>query len=200
MDTNYFTGNVVIKVGLVGLLVFLFGLFSTVWVTRLFNKMIKLKAINEEGWGGVLAALKRRRDIIPNIVKAAEVYMPGDSETLLNITRACGEEQAAKSVEETAKAAADTTEALYAFKAAIENYPDIKADKHVMEIQEELSGLEERIELTRRYYNATVRDDNMEMDQFPANLIVRLMGFKRAAFFEASETPEQHHKKTERSA
>ena len=151
------------------------GLIFTVWVIRLFNRFVTLRTLKEEGWSGVLTALKRRRDFISNIVKTV---MPHESETLRNIAQP----QAARSVAETAKAEASITEALAGLRATIENHPDLK---------EELSELEKRIEKTRRYYNATVRDFNMEMDQFPASLIVGLMGFKRAAFFEADEQPHE---------
>jgi len=129
VDINNFAGSVK-TVGLT-IVVLSLGLFFTVWAVRLFNRLIKLRALNEEGWSGVLAAQKRRRDLI----------------------------------------------------AAMENHPDLKMDGDMTQIQEELSGLEERIEKTRRYYNATTRDYNMEMDQFPAKLIVGLMGFKYAMLF-----------------
>ena len=170
-------------------------LFLAVWTTKLFNRLIKLKALNDEGWNGVLTVLKRRRDLIPNILRVAEVYvMTNESETLRNITQARVHEQAARSVAETAKAEAGMRTALAGFRTIMENYPDLKADRNMMKIQEELSGLsglEERIEKTRHYYNATARDYNMEMDQFPANFIVGLMGFKRAAYFEADEQSQK---------
>ena len=130
MDINNFIGSA----GIVGIIIVVLSpaLFFAVWAIKLFNRLIKLRALYEEGWSGVLAAEKRRRDFI----------------------------------------------------AAMENRPDLKADGDMTQIREELSGLEERVEKTRRYYNATSRDYNMEMDQFPAKLIVSLMGFKHAMLFE----------------
>ena len=158
----------------------------------LFNRLIKLRALSEEGWSGVLAALKRRRELIHNMMKAAEAYiMNHESETLRNITRACALEQAALGVAETANAEAGMKAAIVDFKILLQNYPDLQTDNNMMQIHEEISRLEERIEQTRRYYNATVRDYNMEMDQFPANLIAGLMGFKRAAFFDTGERPRE---------
>lgn len=200
MDSVYFSGNMGFQVNLVGLFVFLLCLLSIVWVTKFFNKMTQLKVLYDEGWSGVLAALKRRMEIIPNFVKAVETYIPRESETLRKITLAHEQWQSARSITETARAEADMTEALYAFRNATRNFPDLKTDKNIMEIQKELLELEKRIKITRRYYNATVRDYNMEMDQIPANFIVRLMGFKHAVYFETNEQPQnQKNERTERS-
>jgi LemA protein len=187
VNTNNFIGNAGI-VGIIGIVVLSLGLFSIVWATRLFNRLIKLRTLYEEGWSGVQAALKSRRDLVHNIEKAAEIsIMTHEPETFRSITHACAQGQAAHSVAETARAELSMTTALAGFRTILENYPALIEDKNMMQIYEELSGLEERIERTRRYYNATARDYNMEMDQFPANLIVRLIGFKRATFFEIDE-------------
>jgi len=189
VNTNNFIGSATIIMGIIGLGVLALGLSFTVWAARLFNRLIKLKALYEEGWSAVQVTLKRRSDLIPNIVKAAEVYMfmTHESETLRSITKAHAQKQAAQSVAETAKAEAYMTTSLAGFRTIVENYPDLKADKNIAQIQEELSELEERIENSCHYYNATVRDYNMEMDQFPANLIVGTIGFKRAELFETDE-------------
>jgi len=171
-----------------GVAVLALCLFSTGWAIRLFNRLIYLRTLKEEGWSGVLAALKRRRDLIPNILKLAEVYiMAHESEALLNTIQAHAQGQVTYSVAEVKRAEEFTAVTLARIMAIMENHPNLKAEKSIMQIHEELSGLEERIEKTRHYYNATVRDYNMEMDQFPANLVVGLMGFKRAALFESDE-------------
>ena len=169
------------------------SLFSTVWAIKLFNRLIVLMAFKEEGWSGLLGALKCRRDLILTFVRRAEAYIPHESETLRNINKAQAylQWQTAYKVMEMAKAEADITMALAAFRADMENYPDLKADRKLAQLQEELSKLEEDIEKTRIYYNATTRDYNMEMSQFPANLIVKLMGFKRGICFESDgQVPE----------
>jgi LemA protein len=175
--------------GIISIVTFALGLFSVVWAIRLYNRLIKLRTFNEEGWSGVLVALKRRRALISSIVKATGVQ-PHESEALWSIARAQAREQAACGVTEAARAEAGVTAALAGFRAIVENHPDLKENMNMIQIQEEFSALEDRIEKTRRYYNATVRDFNMEMDRFPANLVVELMGFKRASFF---ETEEQQH-------
>ena len=166
-------------------------LLISVWAIRLFNSLIKLRILHEEAWSGILAALKRRRDLIPNLVEVAGAYMGHESDTLKGVAQARAMGQAAKSVAEVTRAETGMMAALAGFKGIVESYPELKADKKMMHIQEQLSELEERIEKTRRYYNATVRDHNLEMDRFPANLIVGLMGFKRAMFFETDEKSQE---------
>lgn len=178
-------------VEIAGLVVLVLILLIGIWAVRLFNRLVKFKALNEEGWSGILAALKRRRDLIPNLVTLASVYMTHESETLERIAQARAMGQAARSVDEMAGAETSMTAALAGFRLVAESYPALKADANVMQIQEELSELEERIEKVRRYYNATVRDYNMEMDRFPANLIAGPMGFRRAKFFDTDEQSQE---------
>jgi len=185
MDANNFVCNVVEIMGIISTVFLALLLYSIFRAAKLFNRLIKLKEFCDEGWSGVLAALERKRNIIANIAKAAEAYIPPESEAIRNMTQACEQGQAALCVTETIRAEACMKAALVGFMAAIENYPELKNDKNIKQFMEELSRLEERIEKTRRYYNATVRDYNMEMKQFPANLAVRLMGFRRAVLFEA---------------
>ncbi|MDL2263973.1 LemA family protein [Synergistaceae bacterium OttesenSCG-928-I11] len=175
----------------VGLVVLLLLMLIGIWAMRLFNRLVKFRTLSEEGWSGILAVLKRRRDLIPNLVALASGYMTHESETLEKITLARALGQAARSVDEMADAETSMTAALAGFRLVLENYPALKADANVMQIQEELSDLEERIEKVRRYYNATVRDYNMEMARFPANLIARPMGFRSAKFFDTDEQSQE---------
>ena len=176
---------------IIGITVFALIVMIGVWAVRLFNKLIGLRTLCEESWSGILAALKRRGDLLHNLVETAAGYMTHGSETLTKITLARGMARSARGVTEIANAEMSVTAALAGFRIAAENYPELKADKNMIAIQEELSGLEGRIEKVRRYYNATVRDFNMEMARFPANFVSAPMGFKPAAFFEADEqTPE----------
>ena len=158
-----------------------------VWAVRLFNRLIKLRTLNEEGWSGILAALKRRGNLIPNLVKIASGYMADESEILTKITAARAMVQGARSVTEMASAETNMMAALAGFSGVAENYPELKTDSNMMQIQEQLVKLEERIEKSRRYYNATVRDFNMEMSRFPANIIAGSMGFRHAALFDTDE-------------
>lgn len=174
-----------------GIIVLSLFLIAVVWVVRLFNRLIRFKALHEESWSGVLAVLKRRRDLIPNLVEIAAGYMSHESGTLEKIAEARSMGQAARSVAEMENAEMSMMSALAGFRIISENYPALKADANMMHIQQELSELEERIEKVRRYYNATVRDYNMEMDRFPANIVAGPMGFKRAKFFDTDEQSQQ---------
>ena len=173
--------------GIENIIIIALALLSIIWAIRLFNRLIKLRTLNEEGWSGILSTLKRRGDLLPSLLEVAERYMSNESETLTKIAQARAMNQTARSVTEMACAEMSMMEALTGFKITVENYPELKADKNMLSIKDALAGLEERIEIVRHYYNATARDYNMEMSRFPANLIVGLMGFKRAALFEAYE-------------
>ena len=172
---------------IISIVVVALSLCFIVWAIKLFNRLIKLKTLNEEGWSGVLVVLKRRRALIPNIIDIADLHLNHETGAFCRLTQAQELEQAANSVAEMARAEASMTAALAGFKAIVENYPYLQSDENMMHIQQELRELEERIEKVRRYYNATARDYNMEMAQFPANLVVGLMGFKSAEFFETDE-------------
>jgi LemA protein len=177
--------------GIVSIVVLLLIVFTVSWAVRLFNRLVRFKALHEEGWSGILAALKRRSDLLPNLVETASSYMGHESETLVKIAEARALTQSAKGFSEVMDAETHMMSALTGFRTFQENYPQLKADKNMMHIQEELSALEERIEKTRRYYNATVRDFNMEMDRFPANIVAGAMGFKHARFFETDEKSQE---------
>jgi LemA protein len=166
-------------------------LFIAAWAIKLFNRILRFRTLSEEGWSGVLATLKRRRDLIPNLVEVAGAYLGHESETLKGVADARSLGQAARGVAEVARAEAGVMAALAGFKGIVENYPELKGDKNMMHIQVQLAELEERIEKTRRYYNATVRDHNLEMDRFPANLVAGFMGFKRMSFFETDEQSQE---------
>jgi LemA protein len=166
-------------------------LYSIFWGVRLYNRLVKLQVFTEEGWSGILAALKRRRDILPNLVETAAGYMSHENDTLKGIAQARALGQAARGVEEVAHAETNMMAALAGFRGIVENYPELKANQNMMHIKQELSALEERIEKTRRYYNATVRDFNMEIDRFPANLFVGFMGYKHAKFFDTDEKSQE---------
>lgn len=176
-----------IALSIAAFLVVLIVVWLAVWGIRLFNRLVRFRTLSEEGWSGILAGLKRRRDLVPNLVEVASGYMSHESDTFDKIARARAQGQAARGVEEMASAEASMRAALAGFRAVVENYPTLKADENMMHIQRELAELEERIEKLRRYYNATVRDYNVELSRFPANMVAGMMGFKRAAFFETDE-------------
>ena len=168
-----------------GLLIVFGGVFIVVRSIKIYNRLVKLRALSEEGWGGVMTALKHRRGLLPKISKSAVVHaMTPASEMFRNIDSVHAQWKAARGVEETARVEASIGAALAGFKDVVEDHPDLKADGNIIQILDELSALEKRIEKTRSYYNATVRDYNMEMDLFPTKLIAGLMGFKRSAFFD----------------
>ena len=167
-----------------------------VWSAAVYNRLVKLKSLNEESWSGSMAALQRRWDLIPSLVEAAERYMIHESEVFQKISeaRSCG--KAAQSVSEVMEAENRMQSAMLAFNRVVENYPQLKADKSMLRIQDEMSAMEENLEKNRRYYNATSRDFNMELQQFPANLIADFFRFKKVNYFELTTTDAQNRPMT----
>ena len=181
----------------IGLLVALglIVLFLT-WSGKVYNRLVKLKSLNEEGWSGIMAALQRRWDLIPSIVEVAERYMTHESEVFQKISeaRSCG--KAAQSVSEVVESEQHMRSAMAAFNIVMENYPQLKADESMRNIQKEMSAMEENLERNRRYYNATSRDFNMKLQQFPANLIADFFRFKKVHYFELTTTDAQNRPTT----
>ena len=154
----------------------------------MYNGFVKLQSLNEEGWSGIMAALQRRWDLIPSLVETAERYMNHESDVFQKISeaRSCG--QAARSVSEIMESENRMKSAMAAFNIVVENYPELKADESMLRIQEEMSAMEVNIEKNRRYYNATSRDYNTRLRQFPANLAADFFRFKKVDYFELNTT------------
>ena len=166
------------------LLVIIIGL----WAAATYNGLVKLRNLKEEGWSGIDVQLKRRFDLIPNIVETVKGYAKHEKETFEQITAArsaitsAGDDPAARMKAENA-----LTGTLRSLFAVAENYPDLKANTNFLQLQEQMSTIEDDIQMARRYYNGTVRNLNTTIQQFPAVLIARPMGFSEAPFFEAEE-------------
>ncbi|MEJ5349899.1 MAG: LemA family protein [Desulfosoma sp.] len=168
--------------GLIGVLV-LAGLFAV----TIYNRLVRAKNLVEEAWSGIDVQLKRRTDLIPNLIETVKGYMQHERGVLDQVTRLRARSLAAGSVEERASAEGAMSRALGALFALAENYPDLKANQNFLELQSTLTGIEEQIQLARRYYNGTVRDLNILVESFPSNLLASAFGFRKAPFFEIGE-------------
>jgi LemA protein len=154
------------------------------WIIGVYNKLVRLNTMKEEGWSGVAVQLKKRHDLIPNLVNAVKGYMTHEKDVLENVVKARALGQAAKNPTEAIAAEGMLSQSLGRLFSVVENYPDLKASAHVMNLQKELGGVEEGIQLARRYYNATARNLNILTQSFPSNLVADLFHFSKAAFFE----------------
>jgi len=162
------------------------------WAMTTYNRLVKLKNLKEEGWSGMDVQLKRRFDLIPNIVETVKGYAAHEKETLENVTMARAAVSSAGS-DPAARMQAENmlTGTLRSLFAVAENYPQLKANENFLQLQQQLASLEDDIQMARRYYNGTVRDFNTMIQGFPAVLIARQMGFSEAPFFEADAGSRQ---------
>lgn len=164
------------------------------WAIAAYNKFIKLRTRSEEAWSDIDVQLKRRYDLIPNLIETVKGYAAHEAGTLQKVTQARTEAMGAQSVEEHAKAENMLTGALKSVFALSENYPDLKANENFLELQRELSDTENKIQASRRFYNTNVRDLNIGVETFPNSLIANMFKFVKKEFFELSDSEAQDAK------
>lgn len=163
-------------------------------VVLVYNALIKLRNKVDEGWSDIDTQLKRRYDLIPNLVETVKGYASHEKDTLQKVTEARAKAMEAKGVHNKEQAENMLTGALKTIFALAENYPDLKANQNFLDLQQTLTEIEENIQLSRRYYNATVRDFNTKLQVFPNNLIAAPFGFKKREFFQISEEEKKNIK------
>ena len=169
----------------------LFGLIAAVVLDgiMIYNALVSLRVRVNEAWSGIEVHMKERYNLIPNLIETVKGYTKNERETLENITRARAEAFGSHgSPQEQAGAENVLSGALKSLFALAEDYPDLKANQNFMELQGELSKIEEKIQNARRYYNGVVRDNNTKVEQFPSNLVANSMNFTKAEFFELDDT------------
>jgi len=160
----------------------------------IYNSLVKLKVQAEEGWSDIDTQLKRRYDLIPNLVETVKGYAKHEKETLENVTKARTAAMGAQSMQQHQEAENMLSGALKSIFALSEAYPQLNADKNFMELQKTLAEIEEHIQLSRRYYNATVRDLNIRIETFPSSIIANMYHFEKRQFFEITEAERENVK------
>ncbi|MFH1286432.1 MAG: LemA family protein [Candidatus Magasanikbacteria bacterium] len=174
---------------LIGFLVLL-----VLWLISVFNTLVKMRNRVKEGWSDIDVQLKRRHDLIPNLVNSVKGYMKHEKELLENVTKYRA--QAMDAQEKGDTKALGTAEGLLGgmlgkLQIAVEAYPDLKANTTVMQLMDELSDTENKIQASRRFYNGQVRDFNTKIEVFPNNLVAGMFGFKKFDFFEVDDESER---------
>ncbi len=159
-----------------------------------YNSLIVLKNKVDEGWADIDTQLKRRYDLIPNMVETVKGYAKHESSTFEKVTQARNMAMQANTPEEKAKAENMLTSTLKSLFAVAENYPELKANQNFMDLQATLREIEEHIQMSRRYYNGTVRDFNTKLQVFPNNVIAGMLGFKNREFFEIEDEERKNVK------
>ena len=167
------------------------ALALVVWAIAIYNRLVKRTAMVEEGWSGIDTQLKRRANLIPNLVETVKGYMGHERETLESVVKARGESLEAGNVGDQGIAESHLRAALGKLFALAEAYPDLKASANFTELQGALQTVEDEIQLSRRYYNGTVRDLNVLVDSFPSNLVATSFDFRKAEFFEIEDAADR---------
>jgi len=162
---------------------------GAVYGITIYNRLVRKRTLAEEAWSGIDVQLKRRADLIPNLVQTVKGYATHEAETLAEVTRYRGQAQQATGQSERQQAEKGLSQALFNLMAVSENYPELKADQNFLDLQQALMDLEDQIQLANRYYNGTVRDLNILIEQFPSNLVARWAKFVKRSFFEL-ENPQ----------
>lgn len=156
-------------------------------VILLYNGLVRTKIRVDEAWSDITVQLKRRGDLIPNLVNAVKGYAKHEKEVFEKVTEARSAIMGANGPAETAKAEGGFQDALKSLFAVAEAYPDLKANDNFRHLQEELVDTEDKIQASRRFYNGAVRDLNTKITVFPTSIFAGMLGFKRREFFEVDD-------------
>lgn len=155
-----------------------------------YNNLITMRIRSQEAWSDIDVQLKRRYDMIPNLVETVKGYASHEKTTLEEVIKARNIAMQAMDVKEKQEAENVLTGTLKSLFAVSENYPDLKAAANFLELQRELRDTEDKIQSSRRFYNANVRDLNIKIDAFPSNIIASIFKFKKMEMFELASTEE----------
>jgi LemA protein len=157
----------------------------------IYNGLVSLRNRTKEAWSDIDVQLKRRYDLIPNLVETVKGYAKHERELFEKVTKARAEAINASGVKDQEKAENQLTGALKSIFAVAENYPDLKASDNFKELQGELTDTENKIEAARRFYNANVRDLNIKCESFPSNIIANMFNFEKMELFEIEESQRE---------
>jgi LemA protein len=173
---------------IIGIVVIVVGFF---WVT--YNNLVRLRNQVKNAWAQIDVQLKRRYDLIPNLVETVKGYMTHERETLEAVTNArnLAQQVSSSGAGTRAKAESELSSALSRLLAVVENYPDLKANQNFIALQEELTSTENKISFSRQFYNDSVLGYNNKTQMFPSNFVASMTGFKAGEFFEVTLAAER---------
>jgi LemA protein len=157
------------------------------WIVYAFNRLVRYRNRADEGWSQIDVQLRRRYDLIPNLIATVQGYAAHEREVFERVTAARASAEAAAGVQGQASAENAVTAGLRQLLAVAENYPDLKANQNFLALQEELTATESKIAYARQYYNEQVRLLNTAIETFPSNVLARLAHFSQREFFEIDD-------------
>lgn len=153
----------------------------------IYNGLVSTRVRVEEAWSDITVQLKRRLDLIPNLVNSVKGYATHEKEVFDRVTETRANTLNAQGVAQTAKAEGEFEQALKSLFAVSENYPQLRATENFQQLQAELTDTEDKIMASRRFYNGAARDLNIKIDSFPSNIVAGMFGFKKREFFEVAD-------------
>jgi LemA protein len=174
---------------LIGIAIFIVLLI--IFMIGMYNSLVGLRNQVDNSWSQIDVQLKRRHDLIPNLVETAKGYMQHERGTFEAVTNARARAMGAKSVADAAQAEGQLSEALSKFMLVVENYPDLKANQNFLSVQEELTGTENRIAFSRQNYNDQVLFFNNKIQMFPSNMVAGMFNFTKRDFFQIENAAEK---------
>jgi LemA protein len=160
---------------------------AAIYGVGLFNRLVRLRNLVREGWSGIDVQLKCRTDLVPNLVETVKGYAAHERGVLDEVTATRASSIGASNVTAQASAAQAMQASLGKLFAVAEAYPELKADKNFLALQQQLADIEDQLQMTRRYYNGTVRNLNTAIQSFPANLLAGMFSFSEQPFFELDD-------------
>ena len=172
-------------------------LIVVLWLVGVYNSLVRLRNQVKNAWAQIDVQLKRRHDLIPNLVETAKGYMAHERETLEAVVKARNLATQAGGAGEASQAEAGLSSALGQFFLVVERYPDLKANQNFLALQEELTSTENKIGFARQFYNDQVMQFNIRIQSFPANTVAGMFGFKEAEMFELEDEAERAVPKVE---
>jgi len=176
---------------MIGIVLLILIVLAVIFVIGMYNSLVQLRVRADSSWSDIDVQLKRRHDLIPNLVETVKGYATHEKGTFENIAKFRSQAMQATSPADKAVAENQLTGALKSLFAVAENYPELKASEQFTQLQGALSQTEDSIQNSRRYYNAVVRDLNTKIQSFPTNFLAGVFGFQQKQFFETTEADRE---------
>jgi LemA protein len=165
----------------------IFVAIVAVFIVSLYNRLVALRNRRENAFADIDVQLRQRHDLVPQLIETVKGYAGHEKELLMRITEARSTAMQAKTIDEKISAENQLASGLQGLKIAVENYPDLKANQNFLQLQEELSDIENKLAAARRFFNAVTTEYNTAVESFPGNLIAQNFGFKRETMFDLGD-------------
>lgn len=176
---------------MVGIVLIVLVVLAVIFLVGMYNSLVQLRVRADSSWSDIDVQLKRRRDLIPNLVETVKGYASHEKGTFENIAKFRSQAMQATNPADVAAAENQLTGALKSLFAVAENYPELKASEQFTQLQGSLNQTEDSIQNSRRYYNAVVRDLNTKIQSFPTNILAGMFGFQQKQFFEVAQADRE---------